>query len=100
MPPVHPALVHFPIALVTLSVVADVRGFIGERSSLHAVGWWALAGAAHAVALAIQAGLFDMNREQIGHDTHQRVHRHMKAGFVLFAALAGLTSWRLCSLWA
>lgn len=94
MPPAHPALVHFPIALVTLSVVADALGFVGERSSLHAAGWWALVGAALSAALAIPAGLFDMNREQIGHDGHHRVHRHMKVGFVLFAALAGLTMWR------
>ena len=94
MPPVHPALVHFPIALVTLSVVADVLGFVGERSSLHAAGWWGLAGAALGAALAIPAGLFDMNREQIGHDAHKRVHTHMKVGLVLFAALAGLTMWR------
>lgn len=94
MPPVHPALVHFPIALVTLSVLADLFGYIGESSSLHAAGWWALAVAAIGAALAVPAGLFDMNREKIGHDAHRRVHTHMKVGFMLFAALAGLTIWR------
>jgi len=36
------------------------------------------AGAAAGAALAVPAGLFDMNRETIDHDAHQRVHTHMK----------------------
>lgn len=42
MPPVHPAIVHYPIALVTLSVVADLFGFIFGSQSLQHAGWWAL----------------------------------------------------------
>lgn len=94
MPPVHPALVHFPIALVALSFFADLLGYIGGSSSFRAAGWWALAAAAIGAALAVPAGLFDMYREKIGHDAHHRVHRHMKVGFALFAAILGLTVWR------
>lgn len=39
MPPVHPALVHYPIALMTLSVVADLFGRLYESPSLRAAGW-------------------------------------------------------------
>ncbi len=35
-----------------------------------------------------------MNRERIEHAAHERVHFHMKVGFTLFAAIAGLTVWR------
>lgn len=94
MPPVHPALVHFPVALVTLSVVADLLGYISGSDSLLGTGWWALAGAAVGAALAVPAGLFDMHRETIEHDAHERVHTHMKVGLALFSAIAGLTIWR------
>lgn len=94
MPPIHPSLVHFPVALVTLSVVADLLGYVGASSMLRATGWWALAGAAIGAALAVPAGLFDMRRENIGHDAHQRVHTHLKVGLALFTAIAGLTIWR------
>lgn len=94
MPPVHPALVHYPIALVTLSVLADVIGFFVGSQSLQNAGWWALLGAAIGAALTVIAGLFDMTREKIEPAAHRRVHTHMKVGLTLFAALAALTVWR------
>jgi uncharacterized membrane protein len=94
VPPVHPAFVHFPVALVTLSVLADLLGYISGSTSLRAAAWWALAGGAIGAVLTVPAGLFDMNRETIEHDAHQRVHTHMKVGFALFTAIAALTIWR------
>lgn len=94
MPPVHPAIVHFPIALLVLSVFADLFGYIYTSDSLRGAGWWSLAGAAIGGALAVVAGLYDMNREKINHEAHERVHTHMKVGFVVLAAVAVLTLWR------
>lgn len=94
MPPVHPSIVHFPIALITFSVMADLFGHLTDSATLRAAGFWALLGAAVGGALAVVAGLFDMNREKIEHEAHERVHFHMKVGFTLFAAVAGLTIWR------
>lgn len=94
MPPIHPALVHYPIALVTLAVIADLLGYSSGNESLKTVGWWALIGAAVGAALALVAGVFDMNREKIADEAHKRVHTHMKVGFTLFAAIVGLTVWR------
>ena len=45
MPPVHPALVHFPIALVVFSFVADLLARFFPKSSLRAAAQWSLAGA-------------------------------------------------------
>jgi uncharacterized membrane protein len=94
VPPVHPALVHFPIALVTLSVLADLLGYLGGSSALRAAAWWALAGGAIGAGLAVPAGLFDMHREKIQPDAHHRAHTHMKVGLTLFTAIAALTVWR------
>lgn len=45
MPPIHPAIVHYPIALMTLSVIADLLGYVMDSPSLQAAGTWALVGA-------------------------------------------------------
>ena len=94
MPPLHPAIVHFPIALVTLSFIADLFGLLVDSVTLRAAGFWALIGAAAGAVLAVVAGLFDMNRVHIEHEPHKRVHFHMKVGLTLFTAVAGLTIWR------
>jgi uncharacterized membrane protein len=94
MPPIHPAIVHFPIALLVLSVLADFFGFVYVSDSLKGAGWWSLLGATIGAGLAVLAGLWDMNREKLKHEAHEQVHKHMYTGFALFAAVAGLTVWR------
>lgn len=94
MLPVHPAIVHFPIALVVFSVAADFFGYLIDSKTLSAAGWWTLFGAAIGAVLAVAAGLFDMNRARMEHTVHERVHRHMRVGFTVLTAVAGLTFWR------
>src|SRR2546428_10733437 len=94
MKPVHPLVVHFPIALLALSVTADLLAFFARIESLRSTGWWALMGAAVGGVLTVLAGLFDMQRANLKEDVHVRVHRHMKVGFALLASIGGLTLWR------
>lgn len=94
MPPIHPAIVHFPIALLVFSVIADFFGYIYQSDSLKSAGWWSLLGAAIGGAIAVAAGLYDMKREELKDEAHSQVHKHMYIGFVVLAVVAGLTIWR------
>jgi uncharacterized membrane protein len=57
--PIHPMTVHFPIALMIVALVYDVRAYTSEQSQLHERGYgltlWAAAGAALAVITGLQA---------------------------------------------
>lgn len=44
MPPLHPAIVHFPIALIVFSFIADLLGRWFDQPRLRAAGFWALVG--------------------------------------------------------
>lgn len=94
MKPVHPIVVHFPIALLTFSVIADFAGIFTHSSTLHYAGWWTLFGAAIMGVFTVAAGLFDMQRAKIPEAVHPRVHRHMHVGIVLLLAIIGLAFWR------
>ena len=39
---IHPAIAHFPLALLLMSVLFDALGFALRRPSLHVVGFWNL----------------------------------------------------------
>ncbi|MBX6366212.1 MAG: DUF2231 domain-containing protein [Gemmatimonadetes bacterium] len=52
---VHPALVHFPLTLFPLALVADLLGRRGHRADLSRLGAWGIKAAA---AAAATAGLF------------------------------------------
>lgn len=94
MKPVHPILVHFPIALLFLSVVTDLVAFFTHSASLRNTGWWALVGASSGGVVAVAAGVYDMRRARLAEEVHQRVHQHMRVGFALLTAIIGLTVWR------
>jgi uncharacterized membrane protein len=92
--PFHPATVHFPIALLALSVFADWVGHIRSNDSLTATGWWALLTAAMGAILAVITGLIDRTRPSIGASIYGVVNRHMYVGIAVLILISALTLWR------
>jgi uncharacterized membrane protein len=96
--PVHPALVHLPIAFVLLSVGADLVARLAKtesrRAAFRAVGFWSLLAGLVGAALAIAAGYLDMDRAALTPETHEFVDLHMTIGWVLGGCLVVLSAWR------
>jgi uncharacterized membrane protein len=57
--PLHPALVHFPIALLLSATIADLAWIAGATPDTH-VGAVLMAGGLAAGLLAMGAGMFDL----------------------------------------
>ena len=93
MPPLHPAFVHFPIALVTLSFISDVLGRYLDKRSLRATAFWSLLGAVLGGILAAATGYWDMTRDTLG-ETDRYVDFHMDFGWILLGVVAALFVWR------
>ena len=96
--PVHPALVHLPIAFVLLSVAADLVARLAksetQRAAFRSVGFWSLLAGLVGGALAIAAGYLDMNRASFKPETDQFVDLHMTIGWALGGCLVVLAAWR------
>src|SRR5947208_3612463 len=93
MPPLHPAFVHFPIALVVFSFVTDLLGRWLNKLSLQAAAFWSLIGALLAGALAAATGYYDFTRAALG-ETARYADFHMDIGFILLGSVVVLTAWR------
>jgi uncharacterized membrane protein len=96
--PVHPALVHLPIAFVLLSVGADLVARLAKsesrRAAFRTVGFWSLLAALIGAALTIAAGYLDMGRVALAPETDKFVDLHMTIGWVLGGCLVVLSAWR------
>lgn len=103
MKPLHPILVHFPIALTVFAVAADCAGLWMSNRSLAGAGGWAMVAAGAAALVTGAAGYLDMQRlhrvDGIDHAAHGRVHRHMFVGIAVVLVLAALAVWRGLLLW-
>jgi uncharacterized membrane protein len=76
--PLHPALVHFPIACWSLATAADAAGLAGfGGASLTAAAAALLAIGVAAGLAAMLAGLFEFVRLGNGHPAEPAVQRHM-----------------------
>ncbi|GAP66548.1 hypothetical protein MBSD_n1856 [Mizugakiibacter sediminis] len=85
--PLHPALVHFPIACWTLATAADLAGpFLGE-AAWRPAGLLMLAGLAFALP-AMLAGFFEWLKLAEGTPALAVAHRHMLLVLAAFACYA------------
>lgn len=91
MGPIHPALVHFPIALLLVSVVADVVGAWNKAPAARIVGFWSLVVATVGANFAVMAGLYDIEKAA-GHN--DLVHVHMRLGIALLIVMFVVLYWR------
>lgn len=96
--PIHPAVVHLPIALVLLSVLADLCARLiksePRRATFRAVGFWSLVAGLAGGALAIAAGYLDLHRAALRPETISFVELHRTIGWVLAGCLVVLCAWR------
>jgi len=96
--PVHPALVHLPIAFVLLSAGADLAARLAKseprRAAFRTVGFWTLIAALIGGVLTIAAGYLDLNRASLTPETHELVALHETIGWILAVTLAILAAWR------
>src|SRR5581483_242617 len=94
MPPIHPAIVHFPITLVVCALIADLIAF-GTRSTFwRAAGFWSWMTALVTAALAVGAGYYDMNRATLSAEADGLVHLHMRVGWTLLIVCTAVAFWR------
>lgn len=98
IPPLHPALVHLPIAFIVLSVFADFAARItkveARRAILRTLGFWTLVAALIGGALTVAAGYIDLRRAALTPATEEFVRLHIRIGWTLVIALLVLTAWR------
>ncbi len=75
--PLHPALVHFPIAAWSLVLVTDVVFFVQGGSAFWAVSYWALMAGVISALLAMAAGFMDFMSCDPEHPAADKVQTHL-----------------------
>lgn len=92
----HPALVHFPIALLPTSVAADALGRWTGNRGLMDLGRRTMPIAAASALLAGVAGLIAQESSRVKEEAHDALitHRTLNVGLTAAAAAMALVRWR------
>lgn len=94
--PVHPMLVHFPIALWTVAVALDAAGWISPSATFPVAAFGCLAAGVVLAAIAMLAGFLDFVAIPRGHEAQGVAVSHMLAmgtAWLLFLSSLALRGW-------
>lgn len=93
--PLHPILIHFPLALIPVALATDLLGRWKNNASLTHAGWWTLLFAAIATPATSVSGWIWMR--QMADMDHPELVYHQWLGTALPLVLIALALWRFRS---
>jgi uncharacterized membrane protein len=92
----HPFLVHFPVALLTVGTIADVIAYLRGKHGGSDVGWWnGVAGSCGLLASAASGLLAKENAGLLAVGGATALADHEQLAFATTVAFLLLTGWRL-----
>lgn len=94
---IHPLLVHFPIALLSLFFLLDLVGSLANKSEWRRAASWFLYCGTVLAGLTMAAGLMAAASVPHGGDVHEIMENHEHLGISVFLLASALAIWRWLS---
>ena len=94
MPNFHPFLVHFPVALLTLSLLMEIAAVLRRAEELSRVGWWCQLWGTLGLAAGVATGLLAEKSIHVAPIVRPFIDRHKEFAFISMALFAALLLWR------
>jgi uncharacterized membrane protein len=91
----HPAIVHFPLALLTFALAAEVAARVTGRTEFSFTGWWAQVVGTIGLAAAVATGLLAKGLRPMPVDALSTLDTHEQLAMCAAVAFALLLYWRI-----
>lgn len=97
MPNLHPFLTHFPIALLSVSILCECAAIALKHDELSRVGWWTQLAGTIGLAAAAGTGILAGNSVRIPASGADYIAVHQEIALVAATVFAVLLFWRIAS---
>jgi uncharacterized membrane protein len=94
---IHPLLVHFPIALLSIFLILDIVGTLARKTRWREVASWFLYLGTVAAGLTVIAGFIAAGSVAHGGNVHDIMERHQQFGVAVLILAVVLSVWRVAS---
>ena len=95
MPNIHPFFVHFPIALLTTGLIAELWALAQGEGHEGKLGWWLQAAGTFGLLMSAASGLLAVQSVVIPDAARGVFDTHQQGAFVGAAVFAALALWRV-----
>lgn len=95
MPNIHPALTHFPIALLTFSLLFDIISVLLGRVDFERIGFWTQLLGVAGLGATIVSGLLARSGLSIHEPADQIIQLHQQVAFSVAVLASILLLWRI-----
>jgi len=92
---IHPLLVRFTLALLTIGFFFDVLGALLKRSELERTGWWMMTSGVAGMVAAVATGLLAGSGTVIPADALGTLDDHEQYAFVTAFLFGSVFLWRV-----
>jgi uncharacterized membrane protein len=97
MPNIHPLLVHFPIALLSIAFLFDVFGFLLKKGEIMRFGWLNQLVGTLMLGAAIISGLYAKESVSVQEVARNTLEIHEQMAFLAAVLFSVLLFWRFVS---
>ena len=97
MPSLHPFIVHFPIALLSLAAVFEAFALFSKKDILSRAGWWMQLSGTIGLLAAILSGVLGKEGLVVSEEARLFLAAHEQLAFINGAAFGALLLWRIGS---
>ncbi len=95
MPNLHPFLVHFPIGLLTVSILFELLAKAFRHDELSRAGWWTQLAGSIGVLLAVLTGVLAKSTVNMPLHASEVVNAHQQMAFIIAVLFTLLLLWRI-----
>lgn len=89
----HPAIAHFPVALVSIAAVFAVISLFAKKEFFKEVAFWNLLFGVIGAITAVLTGLIEEQNLVHNEEIHEILVKHKFSGFVILILSFGLLTW-------
>jgi uncharacterized membrane protein len=93
--PIHPFIIHFVIAIYTISFLFDITGKVAARKEFESFGFLMLILSGISVILAVASGLWEESRIIIPREAASTFKTHENLAFLTSAVILIQVFWRI-----
>jgi uncharacterized membrane protein len=92
---IHPTLVHFPIALLSVGLLFDLIAAFSQQKEMHRHAWWMMVCGMLGLLLALGSGLNAETQVTLEASSQAVLDSHKQIGFLLGIVVSSAFLWRL-----